>query len=59
MIKINKEDCIGCGTCSAICEKVFKINEEEFKAEVIDPNSTEDCVKEAEEMCPTKAIIIE
>jgi len=56
MIKINKETCIGCGTCVAVCEKVFKINEEEFKAEVIDGNSTEDCVQEAIEICPVDAI---
>ncbi|MFA5318471.1 MAG: ferredoxin [Patescibacteria group bacterium] len=56
MIKVNKEICIGCGTCAAICDKVFKINEDEFKAEVIDESSTEDCVQEAIEACPVDAI---
>ena len=55
-IKIDKEKCIGCGTCAVICEKVFKMNEEEMKAEVIDPEAEGECVGEAIESCPTKAI---
>jgi len=56
MIKVDKTTCIGCGTCAAICDKVFKMNEDEFKAEVIDENSTEDCVQEAIDACPVNAI---
>ena len=54
MIKIDKETCIGCGTCLAICDQVFKMNEEEFKAEVIDANSTDECVQQAIEACPVQ-----
>jgi len=56
MIKIDKETCIGCGTCVAICDKVFKINQEEFKAEVVDANSTNECVEQAIGACPVNAI---
>jgi len=59
MIKIDEEKCIGCGTCTAVCDKVFKLNEETMKAEAINSNAEDDCVKEAVEMCPTDAIEIE
>lgn len=56
MISVNQEKCIGCGTCAAVCPAVFKLNEEIFKAEVIGPESTEACAKDAADMCPVQAI---
>ncbi len=56
MIKINKETCIGCGTCAIICDKVFKINDDEMKAEVIDAEADNECVQEAIDACPVNAI---
>ncbi|MEK7067896.1 MAG: ferredoxin [Patescibacteria group bacterium] len=56
MVKIDKDKCIGCGNCAAVCPAVFKMNEEIFKAEVINPAAKEHCVKEAAEICPTRAI---
>ena len=55
-IKINKETCIGCGTCAAICSDIFKMNDE-GKAEVIKEENS-DCAKNAAESCPTQAISI-
>ena len=62
-IKINQEDCIGCGSCSAICPDVFDVNEEN-KAVIKSTNTSqgetdEKCVKEAAEVCPVQAIKIE
>ena len=62
-IKINQEDCIGCGSCSAVCPDVFDINEEN-KAVVKSTNTSqgetdEECVKEAVEICPVQVIKIE
>lgn len=57
-IKIDKEKCISCGTCEALCPAVFKLNAEN-KSEVIpeaDLEKHKRCVKEAIEMCPVKAI---
>ena len=57
-VKVNKEACIGCGACIAICEDVFEMNEEGIstvkKEEV--PNDLEEQVKDAIESCPTGAI---
>ena len=27
-VKVNKDACIGCGACAAICDEVFEINDE-------------------------------
>ncbi len=56
--KVNKDACIGCGACAAICEDVFEISDEGFsevkKEEV--PKDKKDDVKSAAEACPTGAI---
>ena len=53
-IKVNRELCIGCGTCEALCPAVFKINAE-GKAEVISQDDLA-CAKNAAESCPVQAI---
>jgi ferredoxin len=56
--KVDKEKCIGCGTCEALCPAVFKLGEG-GKAEVIaeaDFEKHRRCIQEAIEMCPVKAI---
>ena len=55
-IKVDKEKCIGCGACAAVCPDVFEMKE--GKAYVKKANSKEDCVKDAEESCPVQAIAI-
>lgn len=42
-ITIDKDLCIGCGACPAVCSKNFKMNEEN-KAEVISQEDS-DCAK--------------
>ncbi len=56
-IKINKDLCIGCGTCEALCPDVFKINIE-GKSEVIKEDNF-GCAKNAMESCPVQAIEVE
>ena len=59
MIKIDKEKCIGCGTCPALCPGTFVMNEEN-KAEVLEnPTDDKDTIKMALDACPTQAIEIE
>ena len=53
-IKIDKNVCIGCGTCSAVCPSNFKMGDDN-KAEVISQDAS-DCVQSAVESCPVQAI---
>ncbi|HNP79450.1 MAG TPA: 4Fe-4S binding protein [Candidatus Pacearchaeota archaeon] len=50
--KVNKEKCIGCGTCAAICGEGTEM--EGDKAKVISSAKVEECG--GEELCPYEAI---
>jgi len=53
-IKIDKEKCIGCGSCAAICPEAFEMKD--GKAHVKSFGSKAKCVKEAADSCPVDAI---
>lgn len=57
--KVNKDACIGCGACQAICEDVFEITDDGYATakdvEVTDEEIKEDAIS-AMEGCPTSAI---
>jgi ferredoxin len=54
-VLLDKEKCIGCGTCIALCPDHFVL--EDDKAKVIkDEVDSLDCVSEAESSCPVAAI---
>ena len=57
MVKIDKEKCIGCGSCASVCEKVFEIGDD-MKAHVKkgQEKSKLPCVKEAIDVCAVEAI---
>ena len=58
-IKVDKDKCIGCGTCTVIADKTFKLDDD-YKAEVISTTEdSEDVIKDAVESCPVNAISIE
>ena len=60
-VKVNKDACIGCGACAAICDKVFEINDEglsEAKVEEV-KEELQDEVRDAADSCPTGAIEVE
>lgn len=60
-VKVNKDACIGCGACAAICDEVFKINDEglsEAKVEEV-KEELQDEVRDAADSCPTGAIEVE
>ena len=55
-VKIDKEVCIGCGSCKALCPDVFEI--ENGKAVAKEKETDKDCAKEAAQNCPVDAIKI-
>ncbi len=60
-VKVNKDACIGCGACAAICPDVFEIDDEGLSTVTNEevPSDKVDEAKEAVESCPTSAIVEE
>jgi len=56
MVSVDKEKCIGCGSCVAVCEKTFELKD--GKAVVKSQPKEITCEKEAESICHTDAIKI-
>ncbi|RLG16842.1 ferredoxin [Nanoarchaeota archaeon] len=58
-VTVNKETCIGCGSCVAICPAIFELKEGKSVVKK-QPSSEkeESCVKDAVEACPVDAIKI-
>jgi len=55
-IDIDKDLCIGCGTCVSIAPKSFKLTDD-GKVEVIEPQEDDEAkIKEAIDSCPVSAI---
>lgn len=57
--KVNKDACIGCGACRALCPEVFDIDEEGLATVIKEDNLTSEEVEnatDAMEGCPTAAI---
>lgn len=58
MIVVNKNICIGCGLCTAIADKTFRIGKN-GKSEVFNQNGdSEEKINEAISSCPVSAISI-
>lgn len=55
-IKIDKDKCIGCGSCEAVCPKAFTLKD--GKAIVKAQPKKITCEKEAADSCPVEAIEI-
>ncbi len=57
--KVDKDACIGCGACQAICEDVFEITDDGYatakNVEVKDEEVKENAISAMED-CPTSAI---
>ncbi len=54
MIKVNQDECIGCGICANLCPQGIEIVE--GKARIIDEDA--ECLKDAASACPRGAILI-
>ena len=57
-VKVDKDLCIGCGACQAICSDVFEIDDDRLSSVLVDEVQEEyqDDAREAIESCPTEAI---
>ncbi len=57
--KIDKDKCIGCGSCELNCPNVFEISMSSGKAEIksnYDYEENKKCIDQAIKDCPTQAI---
>jgi ferredoxin len=69
-IKLEREKCIGCGSCTAICSKYFEmaedgkshikdsVKDEKTNIEELETEKIE-CAETASESCPAQCIQIE
>ena len=57
-VTIDRDGCIGCGLCEQTCPEVFRMNEDDGKAEVYAQPEKDDegAAKEAEDNCPASVI---
>jgi ferredoxin len=66
-ISINREECIGCGVCEALCPEVFKLLEDgksgivdKYREGSLGEGQVEDdlatCVENAKTSCPVEVI---
>lgn len=57
-VKVNKDACIGCGACAAICDAVFELDDEglsKVKKEEVKEDEKQ-AVRDSADSCPTGAI---
>jgi len=57
-VYVDKDTCIGCGVCEAICSEVFMMNDD-GKAEAIVPETEAACAQDAADSCPVQSIKVE
>jgi len=57
---VDKDLCSGCELCPDICEEIFSMDDDglAIAQDIEIPDELLDDAKEAEESCPTEAIII-
>jgi len=58
MVSVDKEKCIGCGSCEAVCPEVFEMKDMKASVKKGREKSKADCVKQAAEICAVEAISI-
>ena len=55
-IKIDRDACVGCGSCAAMAPDVFEMDDEN-KSRIKDPKAADDAtIQSAAQACPANAI---
>ena len=57
-IVLDKEKCVGCGACQAICPEYFEVDKDgksKVRREEVEKEKM-NCIREAIEGCPTQCI---
>jgi ferredoxin len=55
-IKVDKECCIGCGSCVAICPELFELEDDGKSHAKKDEIEESGCAQQAAEACPVSCI---
>ena len=60
-VVLNRDACIGCGACAALCEDIFEIDNEGLSKVKKEKESNEEVelTRDAVDSCPTGAITLE
>ena len=56
MVKVDKNTCIGCGACTAICKTIFEMKDGKSIVKKGQEKSKIPCIKEAADSCPVNSI---
>lgn len=57
-VVVNRDNCIGCGACEALCPEVFNLDDDGLSTVICNDfkDIDENNIQEAVENCPTSAI---
>lgn len=55
-IKIDKDKCTGCGTCTVLAPKTFKLGKDNRASVIKPPGDNEATIKQVIDSCPVDAI---
>lgn len=53
---VDKDKCIGCGTCVAMAPKSFKLGDDAKSQAINPPSDEEETINQAIDACPANAI---
>lgn len=60
IVKVDEDECIGCGVCEDECPEIFKVNSVSISEVIRQPEEDEEeCVEAAIDACPVGAISAE
>lgn len=59
-VRVDEDACVGDGSCVSICPEVFEMEGDVAKAKMEEvPEGLQESCREAADVCPVEAIIIE